>query len=111
MTPGNALSLVRHLATDEGRCVFYRPVLDELPKHNLDSDDLLEILRSELGEAHCYDSKPTVRYYPSTTSDYYSIWVDECRARMFLKLLVATSVDGAEQLVITSFKKDERYVD
>jgi hypothetical protein len=38
-------------------------------------------------------------------SDYYSIWVDECGAKMFLKLLIS-----GERLVITSFKKDERYV-
>jgi hypothetical protein len=38
-------------------------------------------------------------------SDYYSIWINECGTRMFIKLLVS-----GENLVITSFKRDERYV-
>ncbi|TXM96548.1 hypothetical protein FV242_33445 [Methylobacterium sp. WL64] len=108
MTPANALSLVRRLAADEDRCEFYQPVLDELPRHSLDSDDLLEIIQSELGEVHCYRSAPTEKYHPATTSDYYSIWVEECRAHMFLKLLVGKASDGGDLLVITSFKKDTR---
>jgi hypothetical protein len=62
-------------------------------------------LTSELGESHCFKSKPTEKYFPATVSDYYSIWIDECGVKMFLKLLI-----NGERLVITSFKKDERYV-
>ena len=108
MTPTNALSLVRVLASDEATCAFYKPVLDELRRHGLDTDDLLGIVCTELGEKHCYDTKPTVKYHPATVSDYYSIWVDECGERMFLKLLVSQASDGSDLLVITSFKKDNR---
>lgn len=65
---------------------------------------MLAILASDLGEAHCFKSSPTRKYFPATVSDYYSMWIDECSAHMFIKLLVN---DG--RLVITSFKKDERY--
>lgn len=109
MQPTNSLAQVRRLAADETSCEFYTPVMEELRRHNLDSDDLLEIIRSELGETHCHDSKPTQRYYPATISDYYSIWVDECGTRMFLKLLVVEVAAGSERLVVTSFKKDNRY--
>ncbi len=103
-SPVNPLQLVRRLAEAEDNCVFFHPVLSELRHHGLDSDDLRGILCSELGEVHCFKSSPTRRYYPETVSDYYSIWIDECGAKMFLKLLVTE-----ERLVITSFKKDERY--
>jgi hypothetical protein len=103
-TPPNALGLVRRLAEAEDNCVFFQPVLTELRRHGLDSDDLRDILCSELGDVHCFKSSPTRRYYPATVSDYYSIWIDECGAKMFIKLLIS-----GERLVITSFKKDERY--
>ncbi len=108
MTPANALDLVRKLAADEERCEFFGVVLEELRRNGLDSDDLRDIIRYELGEAHCFKTKETERYYPATISDYYSIWVDVCRTRMFLKLLVAGD-EGGERLVVTSFKKDTRY--
>lgn len=103
--PANPLELVRRLAEAEGNCVFFQAVLAELRHHGLDSDDLRDILSSELGEVHCFKSSPTRRYYPATVSDYYSIWINECGTRMFIKLLISD-----ERLVITSFKKDERYV-
>ncbi|MRI56545.1 hypothetical protein D8770_21655 [Methylobacterium sp. DB1607] len=106
MTPFNALDLVQRLAADEGRCVLYTPVLEELRQRGMDSDDLLGIVQTELGETHCTASKTTEKYYPGTTSDYYSIWVDDCSEWMFLKLLVAPAPGGGERLVITSFKKD-----
>jgi hypothetical protein len=70
----------------------------------LDTDDLREILVSELGEAHCFRSRPTEKYFPATVSDYYSMWIDNCGGRMFIKLLISN-----DRLVITSFKKDNRY--
>ena len=79
-------------------------MLVELRRHGLDTDDLRDILCSDLGEAHCFRSRPTEKYHPATISDYYSIWVDECGERMFLKLLISSN-----RLVITSFKKDDRY--
>jgi hypothetical protein len=105
MAPANSLELVRRLAAVESSCSFFQPVLSELRHHGLDSDDLREILSSDLGEIHCFKTRPTQKYYPATVSDYYSIWIDECGARMFIKLLIH---DG--RLVITSFKRDERYV-
>jgi hypothetical protein len=99
------LELVRGLAATEHCCSFFQPVLAKLQRHGLDSDDLREILSSDLGEVHCFKSRPTRKYYPATVSDYYSIWIDECGTRMFIKLLIS---DG--RLVITSFKRDERHV-
>jgi hypothetical protein len=105
-TPWRSLrTLWNWFAAAEGRCTFFQPVLFELRRNGLDSDDLREILGSELGEAHCFKSSPTKKYYPATVSDYYSIWVDECGARMFIKRLIS-----GDRLVITSFKRDERYV-
>lgn len=49
-----------------------------------------------------------MKYHPATVSDDYSIWVDECGERMFLKLLVSQASDGSDLPVITSFKKDNR---
>ena len=102
--PANPLEMVRRLAEAEDNCSFFVPVLTELRRHGLDSDDLRDILMSELGEVHCFKSSPTRRYYPNTVSDSYSIWINECGTKMFIKLLI-----GGGRLVITSFKKDERY--
>ena len=108
MEPANDLDDVRALARDENLCVFYRVVLEELRKFGLDSDDLRFIIETELGKSHCFKSKTTERYFPGTTSDYYSIWIDECSARMFIKLLIEAE-EGGMRLVITSFKKDTNY--
>lgn len=107
--PANPLEIVRRLAANEERCAFFRPVVDELKRRGLDDDDLLEMIRSEPGEVHCYRSKPTEKYYPETVSDYYSIWLTDCGAHMFLKLLVDNADTENERLVITSFKKDDRH--
>lgn len=104
MAPANPLELVRRLAESEDNCVIYQPVMTELRHYGLDSDDLRDILCSELGEVHCFKSSPTRKYYPATVSDSYSIWINECGAKMYIKLLIS-----GERLVITSFKKDERY--
>ncbi|MBO1905341.1 hypothetical protein KHP60_09500 [Microvirga sp. 3-52] len=109
MKPINALALVRQLAADEDSCEFFAPVFEELRRRGLDSDDLREIIISEIGDVHCFDSQTTRKHYPGTTSDYYSIWVDVCGCRMFLKLLVSADRHGTERLVITSFKKDVRH--
>ena len=109
MDPTNPLDAIRTLAADEDRCVFFRPVLEELRERGMDSDDLREIIRSELGAAHCYQSKATGKYYPGTMSDYYSIWIDHCAAHMFVKLLISGPGPGDVRLVVTSFKKDNRY--
>ena len=111
MQPANDLDAVRRLAANEDNCEFYRPVLEELARCSLDSDDLRDIIQSELGIKHCYDSKPTKKHYVNTMSDYYSIWVKECNAYMFLKLLIASSEAKGERLVITSFKRDNSYDD
>jgi hypothetical protein len=89
VTPVNSLALVRRLAAVEKSCTFFQSVLVELRRHGLDSDDLREVLTSELGDAHCFKSSPTRKYHPGTVSDYYSIWIEECRAKMFIKLLVS----------------------
>lgn len=109
MEPANALDHVRRLAADEERCELYKPVLDEIVRHGLDSEDLRDIIMTELGEVHCFKSKATEKSYPATTSDYYSIWVDVCGSHMFLKLLIANLGAENERLVVTSFKRDERY--
>lgn len=109
MTPANPLTRIRQLASAEANCIMYTPVLEEIRSRQMDTDELLEIIASEVGEAHCFAVKPTERYYPSTTSDYYSIWVDVCGCHMFIKLFIA-SVDGGDKLVITSFKRDDRHV-
>ena len=102
MAPHNPLVKVRMLAADEEACSFFTPVIDELRARRLDTDDLRAIIETELGEAHFSKSEPTRRHHPTTVSDYYSIWVDDCADWMFLKLLVT----GADVLVVTSFKKD-----
>jgi hypothetical protein len=102
----NPLPLVRDLAAREDACEFYAPVLASLRQHGLDTDDLREIIRSELGDAHCFRTKPTEKYFPATMSDYYAIWVDDCWAQMFIKLLVVSTPQA--RLVVTSFKRDER---
>lgn len=111
MTPRNPLETVRRLAADETKCYFYAPVEKELRARTLDSDDLLEILMTELGEVHCYKSEATMKHYPGTMSDYYSIWIDVCGCRMFIKLFVNEIGTANEQLVVTSFKKDDSYDD
>jgi hypothetical protein len=83
-------------------------VLDELRAWSLDSDDLLYLLQYELGEKHWFKSEVTRRYYPDTVSDYYSIWIDECSCKMFIKIIVRDA-GGDKRLVVTSFKKDDRY--
>ena len=50
MKPTNPLAAVRKLAADESKCEFFAVVLDELRIYGLDSDDLREIIQSELGE-------------------------------------------------------------
>ena len=107
--PANSLDEVRQLAAEDDLCEFFGVVLDELRRRGLDSDDLREIIQSELGDAHYSKSKETERYHPGTTSDYFSIWIDECGAYMFLKLLVRTTSDGSRRLVVTSFKVDDRH--
>lgn len=107
--PFHDLDLVRQLASDEANCEIFDVVMVELRAREVDSDDLLYMLQFELGEAHWYKSKVTEKYYPGTVSDYYSLWVDFCNCRMFMKLLLKEEHGGSSRLVITSFKKDERY--
>ena len=57
--PANSLAVVRELAADEIHCEFYSPVVQELGRHKLDTDDLREIIMCDLGETHCIGSKPT----------------------------------------------------
>jgi hypothetical protein len=109
MKPANALSIVRQLAADESSCELFGVVLVALRRYGLDSDDLREIIQHELGDSHCFKTRQTEKYYPATVSDYYSIWIDVCESRMFLKLLVVSANSGTQRLVITSFKKDTRY--
>ena len=42
-------------------------------------------------------------------SPLFSIWVGDCGAHMFLKLLITRIGSDDERLVVTSFKKDDRY--
>ena len=109
MTATNSLRLVRQLAADEQRCEFFNAVFEELASHGLDSDELLDIIINDLGETHCFASKQTEKYFPNTMSDYYSIWVEECRCHMFLKLLVDGDKEETARLIITSFKRDDRH--
>lgn len=106
--PGHDLELVRQLASDEANCEFFEAVLAELRARRADSDDLLYVLQMELGDAHWFKSKVTEKYHPGTISDYYSIWIDFCDCRMFVKLLIREEA-SVRKLVITSFKKDDRY--
>ena len=106
MPPANDLALVRRLAASEASCELTQVVLESLRGFGLDSDDLRSIIEFELGEPHWTKSAETRVYYRPSTSDYFSIWVDDCNAFMFLKLLVFTEASGAECLVVTSFKKD-----
>lgn len=109
MKPANSLDEVRRLASDENKCLIFGVVLDSLHEQGMDSDDLRDVILMELGEAHCFKSKATEKHYPSTVSDYYSIWIDDCGAKMFVKLLVANPGTESALLVISSFKKDDRY--
>jgi len=94
VTPANPLELVRRLAAQERSCEFFQAVLAELRRHGLDTDDLREILVAELGEVHCFRSRPTEKYFPATVSDYYSVWIDDCGGRMFIKLLISGDTSG-----------------
>ena len=110
MEPTNDLELVKSLALrylegDEAGCDIWQAPLVELRTRGIYSDDLMGIIATELGAIHCYKTAPTVKHHPGTTSDYFSVWVDECACQMFLKLLLGT--DG--RLHVTSFKKDDRY--
>ena len=71
MEPTNSLEDVRRLAMDEHKCVLFKSVLEELRERGMDSDDLWEIIRSELGATHCFRTKATEKYYPDTMSDYF----------------------------------------
>lgn len=106
--PAHDLKLVRELAADESKCEFFDVVGEELRAWSMDSDDLRLLIAHELEEKHWYKSEVTRKYYPGTISDYYSIWVDECGFKMFLKIIVRKGV-GQSRLVVTSFKKDNRY--
>lgn len=107
--PSHDLELVRQLASDEANCEFFDAVMAELRARELDSDDLLYVLQFELGETHWFKSRVTEKYHPGTVSDYYSVWIDFCDCRMFVKLLIREEASGSKKLVITSFKKDNRY--
>lgn len=104
MKPSNPIADVKVLAASESTCEIAKNVFQTLRDFGLDADDLREIIVTELGEAHCYKTAPTEKYYPDTMSDYFSLWVDDCQQMMFLKLLI---ING--RLVITSFKKDDRH--
>jgi len=108
MEPSNPLADVRRLVHEQ-KYEFFKVVSDELARRNMDSDDLLDVICSDLGERHCYKTDDTVRHHTGTKSDYYSLWVTECSCMMFLKLLISRA-NGAELLVVTSFKKDTNYV-
>ena len=109
LQPTNALDEVRQLAACGATCELFKVTLDELRRHGLDSDDLRDLIQLELGLIHFLKTKPTERHYPGTYSDYFSIWINECNAKMFLKLLVYRPAGLSARLVITSFKKDNRY--
>ena len=111
MVPVNKLHDVRRLATDEDTCEFFNAVLEELPRHGLDTDDLREIIRTELSESHCFRTRLTEKYHRGTTSDCYSVWIEDCASYMFLKVLIANPGSSGERLVVTSFKKDDRHDD
>ncbi|TXN04879.1 hypothetical protein FV242_05875 [Methylobacterium sp. WL64] len=102
------LILVRKLAGDIADCEFFRPVLRELGERGLDAEDLLDLIREELDDAHFRKCRPTLRHYEGTTSDYYSVWVEDCGCHMFLKFLIHEG-PGGSRLVITSFKRDDSY--
>ena len=106
--PFNPLATVQLLADDEDKCEFFQPVISELQSRGMDTEDLREIICSELGECHCFKQEKTRRHYPETVSDYYSIWIDTCNEKMFLKLLVVyDEYSFPKLLVITSFKRDD----
>ncbi len=84
--------------------MFFRPVLETLARHAMGSDDLRAILRTELGEGHCFATKPTEKYVPGVMSDYYAIWVDDCGARD-----VPQAAGQWRAPVVTSFKEDDRH--
>lgn len=103
VTPSHPLTEVRDLARQK-KWELWGPVPASIIQMSLDSDDLQDIICSELGECHCTKSRPTEKYFSDTLSDYYSVWVHECQCYIFLKLLVFRG-----RLVITSFKKDWNY--
>ena len=106
--PANDLDNVKALIQDSEKREFFRPVVEELQRRQLDSDDLVSIIVDDLGYTHWFKSKLTEKWYPGTTSDYYSVWIDECHCAMFIKLLI-TDFGGGKRVVVTSFKKDDRY--
>ena len=102
------LILVQRLAESVANCEIFRPVLRELGDRNLDTSDLLDLIRKDLKEKHFKKSRPTLKHYEGTDSDYYSIWIEECDCHMFLKFLIHEGPSGS-RLVITSFRRDDSY--
>jgi hypothetical protein len=49
MKPTHPLEVVRRLAENEENCEFFKPVLQMLRENEMDSDDLREIIMTELG--------------------------------------------------------------
>lgn len=107
--PANDLAEVKRLAGIR-QLELFLSVVAELECRSLDSDDLVEILVDRLSEEHWFKSVTTLKYFPGTTSDCYSVWVDECGAQMYVKLLISDESNGSRRLRLTSFKRDNRYV-
>lgn len=68
----------------------------------LDDEDVRKIFR-RIDEWDFLKSEPTRKHHPSTVSDYYIYYVEECLSRIFIKFVVADGI-----LTVTSFKEDDR---
>ncbi len=107
--PAHDLAEVKQLAATL-RIELFSTVVGELESRSLDSDDLIEILVERLKQEHWFKSVETRKYFPGTISDCYSVWVDECSAQMYVKLLITDPKSDVSRLRLTSFKRDNRYV-
>ncbi|MBI1208894.1 MAG: hypothetical protein GC191_16610 [Azospirillum sp.] len=101
MTPSYPRDLVKRLAAGTDSFEMYRIAADDALGFGLDSDDVKEIFQ-RIEQWQCIASKPTVRHFPGTMSDYYVFFVEECLTRMFIKFLIFQ-----DRLVVTSFKEDD----
>jgi hypothetical protein len=99
--PSYNRELVKQLASGSATFEMTQASLDDALGFGLDDEDVREVLQ-HIDEFQFLKTEPTRHKYPSTQSDYYIHYVEECRTRMFIKFVIHQGV-----LIVTSFKEDD----